>query len=84
MSNKGILACHGYSSEKFPDAFDMHPFTDRANSLGTGITFFDSIGGLLLIALLAKNCCYELPKFVLNLFELDLIFTCYLISQMSV
>ena len=39
MSNKGILACHGYSFEENPDAFDMYPFTDRANSLGTGITF---------------------------------------------
>ena len=39
VSNKGILACHGYSFEEYPDAFDMHPFTDRANSLGTGITF---------------------------------------------
>ena len=39
VSNNGILACHGYSFEEFPDAFDMHPFTDRANSLGTGITF---------------------------------------------
>ena len=39
VSNKGILACHGYSFEEYPDAFDMHPFTDRATSLGTGITF---------------------------------------------
>ena len=39
MSNKGILACHGYSFEEYPDAFDMHSFTDRANSLGTGISF---------------------------------------------
>ena len=38
VSNKGILACHGYSFEEYPDAFDMHPLTDRANSLGTGIT----------------------------------------------
>ena len=34
VSNKGIFACHGYSFEEYPDAFDMHPFTDRANSLG--------------------------------------------------
>ena len=39
MSKKGILACHGYSFEENPDAFDMYPFTDRAKSLGTGITF---------------------------------------------
>ena len=31
VSNKGILACHGYSFEEYPDAFEMHPFTDRAN-----------------------------------------------------
>ena len=39
VSNKGILACHGYSSEEYPEAFDMYPFTDRANSLKSGITF---------------------------------------------
>ena len=39
VSNKGIPACHGFSFEEYPDAFDMHPLTDRANSLGTGITF---------------------------------------------
>ena len=39
MSNKGTFVCHGYSFGEYPDAFDMHPFTDRANSLGTGITF---------------------------------------------
>ena len=49
MSNKGILACHGYSFEENPDAFDMYPFTDRANSLGTGITF--SLYGRLAIDL---------------------------------
>ena len=83
VSNKGILACHGYSFEENPDAFDMYPFTDRANSLGTGI-IFSLYGRLALICLLAKNCCYQIPKFELNLFELDLIFTCYLIIQMSV
>ena len=31
VSNKGILVCHGYSFEEYPDAFEMHPFTDRAN-----------------------------------------------------
>ena len=49
VSNKGILACHGYSLEEFPDTFDMHPFTDRANSLGTGIYF--SLYGRLAINL---------------------------------
>ena len=49
MSNKGILACHGYSFEENPDAFDMYPFTDKANSLGTGITF--SLYGKLAIDL---------------------------------
>ena len=39
MSNKGILACHGYSFEEYPEEFDMYPFTDSANSLGSGITF---------------------------------------------
>ena len=45
MSNKGILACHGYSFEEYPEAFDKHPFTDRANSLGSGI-FFSLYGRL--------------------------------------
>ena len=49
VSNKGILACHGYSFEVNPDAFDMYPFTDRANSLGTRITF--SLCGRLAIDL---------------------------------
>ena len=35
VSKKVILACHGYSFEEFP----LHPFTDRAISLGTCITF---------------------------------------------
>ena len=39
MSINGKLACHGYSFEEFPDAFDMHPVTDRANSIERGITF---------------------------------------------
>ena len=33
------FVCHGYSFEEFPDAFHMHPFTDRANSSGMEITF---------------------------------------------
>ena len=49
VSNKEILACHGYNFEEYPDAFDMHPFTDRAKSLGTGITF--SLYGRLAIDL---------------------------------
>ena len=49
VSNKGILACHGYSFEENPDAFDMYPFTDRENSLGTGINF--SLYGRLAIFL---------------------------------
>ena len=39
VSNKGILVCHGFSFEEYPEAFDMYPFTDRSNSLGSGITF---------------------------------------------
>ena len=39
MSNEAILACHGYSFEEHPEAFDMYLFTGRANSLGSGITF---------------------------------------------
>ena len=53
VSKKGMLACHGYTFEDFPDAFGMHPFTDRANSIGTWITF-QSMGGLPLICLLRK------------------------------
>ena len=49
VSNKRILASHGYSFEEYPDAFDMHPFTDRANSLGTRIT--SSLYGRLAIDL---------------------------------
>ena len=49
VSNKGLIACHGYSFEACPDAFDMHPLTDRSNSLGTGITF--SLYGRLTIVL---------------------------------
>ena len=49
VSNIGIIACHGYSFEEFPDAFEMHPFTDRANSLGTGLLF--SLYGRLAIDL---------------------------------
>ena len=40
VSIKGILPCHRFSFEENPEAFDMYPFTDRANSLGSGINFF--------------------------------------------
>ena len=30
---KGILASHRYSFEEYPEAFDIYPFNDRANSL---------------------------------------------------
>ena len=49
VSNKGMLVCHVYSFEEHPEAFDMYPFTDRANSLGSGITF--SLYGSLAIDL---------------------------------
>ena len=49
VSNKGILACHGYSFEEYPEAFDMYPFTDRANSLRSETTF--SLYGRLAIDL---------------------------------
>ena len=47
VSNKGILACHGHGFEEYPGAFDMYPFTDRANFSGSGITF--SLSGRLTI-----------------------------------
>ena len=49
VSSKGIIACHEFSFEEFPDAFDMHPFTDSDFSLGTGIAF--SLYGRLAIDL---------------------------------
>ena len=49
VSNKRTLACHGYSFEENPEAFDMYPFPDRAHSLGSGITF--SLYGRLAIDL---------------------------------
>ena len=39
VSNKGIIACHGYSFEEYPEAFDIYIFTDRANASGSQITF---------------------------------------------
>ena len=38
-SSSGILACRGFTFEEFPEAFDLCPITDRANSSGRGITF---------------------------------------------
>ena len=55
VNKKGKFACHGYSFEENPDAFDMPPFTDRENSFGTEI-ILHSMGGLALICLLTKNC----------------------------
>ena len=49
LSNKGILACHGYTFEEFSKAFSMYPFTDRAISLGSGINF--SLNGTLALDL---------------------------------
>ena len=59
VSNKGILACHGYSFVLYPESFDMHPFPDRANSLGSGIVF--SLYGRLDIELLTFEK-FLLPK----------------------
>ena len=68
VSNEGILACHGYIFEEYPEAFDMYYFTDRANSVGSGIIF----------SLFHFFTFYDQkPKFELNYLELDLIFTCY-------
>ena len=39
VSHKGILACHGYSFEENPDAFDMYPFTE-SKFLGNSDNFF--------------------------------------------
>ena len=44
VSNKGILACQGYKFEEYLEAFDMYPLIVRANSLGSGITFFFMAG----------------------------------------
>ena len=38
VTKKRTLACHGYSFGEISDAFAMHPFTDKANSLGIRIT----------------------------------------------
>ena len=83
VSNKGILACHGYSFEENPDAFDMYPFTDRANSLGTRITF--SFYGRLAIDLFTcEKLLLPNTKVRIKLIRARPNFTCYLIIQMSV
>ena len=65
LSNLGILACHGYSFEEFSEAFDMYPFIDGANSLGSGKTF--SLYRRLATDLFSwKNYYYKKPKFELN------------------
>ena len=61
LSKRGILACHGYSFEEIRDAFDMHPFTYRVNSLGTK-KFFHSMGVSPLRCLPAKCFYYRIPK----------------------
>ena len=38
VSKKGILA-YWYSFEEYPEAFDMYPFTYRANVLRSGLNF---------------------------------------------
>ena len=52
VNNEGILDCHGYSFEEYPDSFDMQPLTGRAICLGTGITY--SLYGRLTYSLLQK------------------------------
>ena len=66
MSNKGILACHEYSFEELPDAFDMHPFTDRANCLGTEITFL-LYGRLAIDLFTCKKLLLPNPKIRIKL-----------------
>ena len=62
VSNKGILACHGYSFEENLEAFDIYSFTDRANSLGPGINF--SVYGRLAINLFTcEKLLIPKPKF---------------------
>ena len=59
--NKGILACHGYSFEEYPEAFDMYPFTDRANSLGSGI-FFSLYSRLAIDLFTSENLLHPKTK----------------------
>ena len=59
VSNKGILACHWYNFEEYPEAFDLFPFTDKANSLGSGI-FFSLYGRLAIDLFTCENLL--LPK----------------------
>ena len=61
VSNEGILARKGYSFEEYPEAFDMYPFTDKVNSLGSGIMF--SLYGRLAIDLFTcKKVLQPKPK----------------------
>ena len=71
MSHEAILACHGYSFEEHPEAFDMYLFTGRANSLGSGITFL--LHGRLANDMFTceKNYCQK-PKFELNCLKFQL------------
>ena len=59
VSNKGVVAFHGYSFEEFPEEFDMYPFTDHRK-------FFHFMAGLTLICSLVKNYYYQKPRFDLN------------------
>ena len=84
VNKKGILAYHGYSFEEIPDAFDKHPFTDRANSLGTGITF--SLYGKVGIDIFTcKKLLLPNTKVGIKLIRaISKFFTSYLIIQISV
>ena len=59
VSNKRILDCHEYIFEEYLEAIDMFPFTDRANSSGSGIIF--SLYGKLAIDLFTCEN-FLLPK----------------------
>ena len=56
VSNKEIIASHGYSFDKFREAIDINPFINRANSVRTGISF--SLYGRLAIDLFTCENCY--------------------------
>ena len=58
-SIKGILPCNGYGFEDIREAFDMYPFTDGANFLGSGV-IFSFYGWLPLICFFLWNTI--LPK----------------------
>ena len=67
LSNKIILARNGCSFEEYTDALDMHPFTDRANALGTGIIFL--FYGRLTVDLLTCKKFSTTKCLSLNLFN---------------